>query len=140
MASPHKDSKPDMCVYQGSTEIYWELWMEALRSVAYEMTVWKDRPTHLLLIYRPDLLSALRLHMFLSVHFGEVCVRLFAPLPFIWQSLLSHVSVFLHAVEVICLFFEKCLTTAGPPALSVSRRFEALQSLLIFIPLTLMDA
>lgn len=47
---------------------------------------------------------------------------------------------FLHAVEVICLFLEKHFTTAGPPALSVSRRFEALQSLLIFIPLTLMDA
>ncbi len=54
--------------------------------------------------------------------------------------ILSCQCFFLHAVEVICLFLEKRFTTAGPPALSVSHRFEALQSLLIFIPLTLMDA
>lgn len=72
-----------VCMCQGSSKIYCELWMEVVRSVAYEMTVWKDRPTHLLLICRPDLLAALGLHMFLSVRFEEACVHLFAPLPFI---------------------------------------------------------
>ncbi len=114
--------------------------MEALRSVAYEMTVWKDRPTHLLLIYRPDLLSALGLHMFLSVRFGEVMRASLHPLTLYLTVIILSCQCFFACRGGDCLFLEKRFTTAGPPALSVSHRFEALQSLLIFIPLTLMDA
>lgn len=88
-----------------SAKRYCELWREATQSVAYKMTVWKDRATHLLLIWPLDLFSALGLHVFLYVY--------------------ALVRLYLMVVFSISVFFVRYVK-ADPPAVGLKLHSAAL--------------